>query len=555
MVQSQKKQQEIYLARKDQQKQRKNAIRKLTQKQYGGLLKKFYRYAEEFAFYLRLGDALENNGFFFLDPQRQIAEAILEGVFMKKSRTINISITRQFGKTELVTLVMSFVYDEYYKVFKEPFTCCVVAPEKGTASSVFKRLENYIVARAPRMAVDRNDYKETIRGDSVGLVGIHEDTKGSTAEGRTYHCVVRDECHLGDDQKYIDQVIPTTFRKDAVIINIGNGGFRKCYYLDRIVQGNIHDNFVFRFDYTSLKPYMENLADQGLYSAKIWCRNIEKYIRDHGGIESYDVMKNVFCKWITSFGNFLTEKEMMLCHDDTIISGDKEKKTRLYLAVDFASVGDRTIATFLNADRKIEDWLVVKDSNQHMTLREQCEIVRDYSDDNGYTERLNAIGGDSTGLGIGAIEFLSTEFGCQIVNYSFSAKKKHDWYINMRDLMMTKNDKDRIWYNPSHRHAGMFEQEMLEMEVEVLKNGYLGFHAPNKPNKYDDFPASLAMANDMRLRELQMYVGLKSRSERMQKHYDKKKAKKKGGKPIDRYLPAYYAPAHNTPSILKQRVK
>ncbi len=554
MVVSQKKQREIYLARKNQRLQKKNALDKLTDKQFKGLLKKFYSYAEGFGFWIRLQDAIDNNGYFFLDPQRQIAECILEGVFQKKSRTVNISITRQFGKTELVTLVTSFIYDEYYTVFKEPFSCLVVAPEKGTASEVFKRLENYIVARAPKMAVDKNGYKETVRGDTVGLVGIYEGGSGSTAEGRTYHFIIRDECHLGDDQKYVDQIIPTTFRKDAVIVNIGNGGFRKCYYLDRILDGTTHDNFVFRFPYDSLKGYMQELIDKGLSSAKIWMRNIEKYIREHGGMDSYDVQKNIFCKWITNFGNFLTEKELLRCHDDTIgVYAQGVVLPKIYLGIDFASIGDRTIATFLNANRQIEDWLIVKDSNQHMTLRAQCEIIRDYCDEMGYTQRLAAIGGDATGLGLGAIEFLKIEFGSQVVPYTFSSKKKHEWYISMRDLMMTKNDDDRIKYNPDHQWAHLFETEMIELEVNVMKNGYLGFQAPQKPNKYDDFPASLAIANDMRSRELQMYIGLKGLSERMQRKYDLKKAKIRGTTPMNRYVPKSFLPARRDPTVLEMR--
>ena len=515
MTRSADKMKRVQLYRERAMSARADRPYKLNETQFKSLLQIFYVEAEKHGFYTRLGDALERGAFFFTEHQRSIAEAMLLHVFTKTPATINVSITRQFGKTELVTMVVAFCYDHFYKAFGEPFKCCIIAPEKGTASEVFNRVTSYILANDTELLVDKNNEKETLRGDVVRLFGIYKDSRGGTIEGRTHNLVIRDEAHLGDDEKFSDQVEPTTIRTDGSIVFIGNAGFGSCTFRENIKRGTcdildadgkkVGKNIVFRYTYKTLMPYMKNLSDKGLHSAGAWIRGVEKYVSDRGGMESYFVMKNIFCEWIVSFGNFVTQEHLNNC---------KRKSPRLpsisrdlYLGIDFAFSGDRTIATLLNKDRQIEDWVILKDANEQKTLKAQCQELYNYCEEKSIMDRLAAIGGDSTGMGLGAVEFLEQEFSCEIMNYTFSQRKKHEWYIGLRDLVTTTNESDRLYYDPSHKHAMLFEREMKELEVTVSKNGYLTFQAPKKQGHYDDMVASLAISVDMMAREINMYSG------------------------------------------------
>ena len=208
---------------------------------------------------------------------------------------------------------------------------------------------------------------------------------------------------------------------------------------------------------------------------------------------------------MTNLGNFLSIEQLKECRRRAprlpiMLEMD------LYLGIDFAYSGDRTIATFLNKDRQIEDWVILKNNNEVRTFKDQCKLLYNYCKERNLLSRLAAIGGDSTGLGIGAIEYMVDVFQCEILPYNFTQRKKHEWYTEMRDLMMTSNERDRIYYNPDHEYAPMFEKEMTEMEIIPTKSGFLSFQAPQRHGFYDDFPASLAIANNMRALNLNLYA-------------------------------------------------
>lgn len=533
-----KKSTEYY--RKNAAKSRKGKLYKLDEEKFKKVLAQFYIEAEKSGFYTVFEDAIEENGYFFTDHQRVIAVDILKAVFMKISTTINISITRQFGKTELVTLVISFCYDYFFKIFGEPFKCCIIAPEKGTASEVFNRAANYILAKDLDMATNTKSEKRTNRGDVVQLFGIYEDAKGGTVEGRTFNLVVRDEAHLGDDVKFADQVEPTAMRTGGSIVMIGNGAERNCTFRTNVMRGNcdilsedarpinrrtgerigedtrrvVGKNIVHRYTYNTLRDYMEKLAQRGLESSRAWINGTEKYIAEKGGRDSIMVRKNILCQFMVNLGNFLSMDQLERCRRRTArLPAMREKD--LYLGVDFATKGDRSVAAFVNKDRQIEDWVILKDANEIKSLTSQLRILYDYCDEKGIFERLAGIGGDSTGMGIGAIEIMEGIFGCEIVPYNFSQRKKHEWYTDLKDLMMTLNKEDRLHYDPLHEHAPIFEKEMTELEVTASKNGILSFSAPEKHGCYDDFVAATAIANSMRARNLSLYSNrVKPRTDR-----------------------------------------
>lgn len=536
MAVSEEQQLRIALYRKEASKYKEGRPYALNDEQFKKLLELFYVEMEENGFYVRVEDAIKYNGYYFVDFQRQISESVLRAVFQKKQSTINISIVRQAGKTSIVVAIISFCYKHFFEAFGEPFKVAIAAPTKATSGEVFSRLCRFLLVQDNEYAVDRADYKESLRGDSVELFGLNEG--GGIREGRSINLLVRDEAAAGSDEIYQDQLVPSLLRTGGCQVLIGNGSFGKCNFYESIKRGDcdlkdsngniVGYNKVFRFTYNVLKPYMEGLADMGIQSSRTWVNGVEKYILEHGGLDSLYVRKNIFCEFITAFSNFIDESHFNNCVKDFSLDAKIGKKGErdLYLATDWAYSGDRTIAFFLNKHRVVEDIFIAKDTNQTLTVREQCEKIRDYSDEMGYTERLMAIGGDNTGLGLGAIEFLEIEFGVEVLKVTFTSPWKHENYLICRDLLTTDKDNDRIWFPRDLNNIGILKKELCDLEIHPMNNGYLSFHAPEKEGFFDDIVSALVIAVYMLVNEFNMYNnlgGVKKRFRNEQEEVDYKR--------------------------------
>ena len=501
-------------------------ISPVTDRQYEIIEQRFYSFAKEYGFYKSLSEAKKRKGRLIYPFQREIASAILRSCFKQETIRLNISIMRQVGKTEFVSLAVGFCYRNFFKVFGRPINICVVAPDQKTSTKVFQTITKYIDDAS---ITDKKSEKRSKRGDQIDLFGIFDEFKGGTIEGRTYDIVIRDEAHRGNDRKFNDEVRPTTISNNNIIVFIGNGGFKRCDFMDKIERGSHTekvkvtekiskkiDHILLRYSYKEIKPYLQKLAESGIESATTRIANVESEIREHGGEESWEVLKNYYCKWITEFGNYVTDQQLALCRDSSI-RWYRSNPEPLYVGIDFAKAKDRTVATFVNQRREIVDWFVMKESNEELRIRYQCELLRDYCDSKRYTPHIQCIAADSTGLGIGAMEFLEQEFGfSELLPYSFTDKKKHEWYSKAREQITTRYEQDRIKYNPKHKHAEQFEKELLELEVEAQesKKQYLQFHAPNRQNCFDDFVASFVIAIDARSKQAGMFDELKTFRER-----------------------------------------
>lgn len=506
-----RKAQKVYQYRSKQQR----TSRPLNSREFRLLLRKFYAFAAKHGFYRSIDESIEKRGFFIFQFQEEIGVAILRSLFQQRDIDLNISVLRQVGKTEFVSLTTAFAFERFYDVFFRPLEIAVIAPEKDTAGVVFRRITKYINPKVLIQGGDTKKYKESVKGDTIQLFGIYDEYKGSTIEGRSFDMVIRDEAHLGNDRKFVDEVEPTMMSKRGPLVMIGNGGFKKCVFQEYINEGSKmdgdHETILVRYTYKELKPYLQQLADKGIEAAKTRISKIERYIRKHGGLDSKEVLKNIYCKWMLEYSNAITHNQISQCYGEVAWDGGG-----LYMGLDFATMHDRTIATIMDENRQIIDWFIIKDANVQMRAREQGSLLREYCDEAGYTPHILAIGFDATGVGSGGIvEILEDEFKADILPYVFSGKMKHEWYMKSIEMMATSYDEDRLSFNPNHPCAPMFEEEWTSLErTELPKQKYCGWAAPNRVGCYDDFVASLAICVDVITGELSNYKKLDSYSER-----------------------------------------
>lgn len=489
-------------ARQGQLRNREGRVKRLDQARYIALLVQFYKEAEDSNFYCMADKAKEKNGYFFTDPQREIAECMLASVFKKERREIYISLTRQFGKTQIVSMVTEFCYRHYSEIFGEPFAVAIIAPEKGTAAEVFARIKNYIIANEVDLVIDTRYETQTINGDTIRLYGIYEGALGGTIEGRTFSMVIRDEAHLGDDSKFIDQVIPATNRTSGPIVLIGNGGFRDCYYYRGLKRGTNEEKgqYVFRYTYKTLRKYMLDLGERGLESCKLWVDNTDRYITNVGGEKSLFVRKNIFCEWALQLGGFLSEENLKACPP----VAQEDVAEEFFIGFDVAHSGmDRGVAAIMDRNKNMLDLWITKEIGEVIPLAIQAKKLYDRCIESGLmtvdgeNSLLKCIGVDATGLGIGMAEVLEQLFPVPIKRFVFTAKAKQDWFINFRDSVITDVSAERVRFNrhpetlePTARYAnvmttwadaelwGIALKEIFDLEVIEMRNGLFGFHAP-----------------------------------------------------------------------------
>ena len=494
----------------------KRTITPLTENQFKQVKRDFYsNFAPKFGFYgspvpgihtPSLEKAIKNDGYFIYEWQDKVIHEILKSIFMQKNMDINIAVMRQVGKTEIVSLCTAYVFQEFYNHFGVPINIAVFAPVKSTATIMFKRACQYIPKDLIAADGDTKERKESVRGDEIQLFGIYDETKGSTIEGHTFDMIIRDEAHKGNDTKFADETEPTRFSKRAPLIMIGNGGNTECLFYKNIKEGNKTDsetgfeNRVIRYTFDQVKPYFEKLIDMGLRKPLNTIQSVTNYIKKHGET-SYEVQKNVYCRWKMGMSHPILAKHVEQCSFDEVRFWEMTKPTHIYMSVDFATLHDQTVATFMNPRKEIIDWCVVKEKYEVSTAREQCEILFNYCEKMGYTSHLVAIGFDATGLGsFGVIEYLEDRFGCDLVPYKFTGQSKHDWYKAFIESLITEIPENRIKIPRLNKWYDQFRKECIELQEEPPNNEnkkYSSFAAPQRTDCFDDFIASAAIVLDM----------------------------------------------------------
>jgi len=514
-MQSFEKERRMKMTRAGQHEYRKGCPVILGDEQLKLLIKDFYEnYALRNGWYTDIQDAIDNRAKFMFAWQQELAETMLESVFQKKGYTIPVSAMRQIGKSEICALVMIYIYENYYKTFGEPFRVAVVGPGKAMSNEIFKRLNNYIVSQNVDLYIDRSEYKETMRGDSLQQISISE-SGGTTSEGQTNSFLFRDEAHEGSDARWRDEILWTTGATVATVMMLGNGGFKKCAFKESLDDVEAEHIKPFILGYSQLKPYIQKLADAGLPHAQTWEARTERLVRENGGWNSEFTLKNVECRWFIGSGNFVTLEQLMACHRDDMVF-DPYKQNALYAFIDIAYSGDRSIVTIMNEKLEIIDWIILKEANEVKALADQLREFRDICDKKNYTPHFRAVGIDRTGLGIGAFEILQTIYSGTIIPIVFSAQKKMEMFQSLKNRIITNYPDDRISFDKNHKYADMFIKETTDLEQKVVRADLITYHAPitGKGKTYDDFCDSLTACLSIVLKYRNHFTGMDSYSAR-----------------------------------------
>lgn len=453
------------------------------------IIEDFYRYAKTAtpSFYKEEKWALANGAMYMVPPQQQICEAIIKSVFQNLGWTINVYITRQAFKTTTIALVFNYIFYKYYKIFNKPFSGAIVAHNQKVVNNVTQRVEAGMRQNnIPFIRERTRGEKETANGDTFVPLINGESGAESNNEGYTLDLCVRDECHRGLDKNFRDEIQPSLYKTNGTLVNLGNGFFAKCDFWRNRNRGNTKKNKVFWYSYNELREMALRLSEYGFRSWGSWVEKIDDDIDFHGE-DDPEIRKNVFLQDAFESRALLLDSDIEACHD-FYLDKIEEEKLPLFVGIDIARIGDRTVMTIVDINGKFVDRVIIKGKNVSMNFPEQFEKMYDHLDNNKYLDRVEAIGIDSTGMGLIALDYAEELFECPVTKIVFTQRSKQNMYEQVSDFIKNKIMK----VDPLHPTYKEFAQEWTEIEVNMGADGSRKYNAP--PGKNDDIVAADAVA-------------------------------------------------------------
>lgn len=440
--------------------------------------------------------------------QERIAREIIYRVLLRKRYTIDLSACRQIGKTEVVCYCAWFLSYLFPLIESETFRCIITAPEKGTGSEVFDRTKK-LYDDCERDYHDEFKFKQKnldvvilqdgTRLDVFGLFKgfSRREEKKTTKEGRSAHMIIRDEKHLGDDEIYKDEIEPAMSTTGGVDVWVGNGGFRQCRakeMADLAENGKqvtyAKDMTIFRLDYTYMREAMLKEYERTKNPMFMrWIESQDKYIEDHG-MESDEVQKNLFLKWLVTVGNFIAW--------ESLIGHRRAEEARFAsriadVGIDFAKGenGDETVATIVDYERNVRDWEIFSgdwpDQVDEIALWLPEAAAK-------HNVSLQFIHCDSTGVGDPVKSYLRRKIRTPTRGIVFGVQSEDAMAKKMLKAFAAKSERERVTYPQNHKHTNKFEKQMKGLLKHRRATGQLKLTHGTGKHDHDDFAQSLALA-------------------------------------------------------------
>ena len=437
--------------------------------------------------------------------QREEASAIIESVFSRSRHTVGVAMCRQVGKTEILASVSAFLAVAFPAEFEEPFLGCVTSPEKNTSGALFNKIKKYLLAQQSAsknysVVTENSDEVVLANGSRFDVFGLFRqfaslETKKSTREGRTYHLILRDEMHLGDDEIYKDELLPALATTGGTDVLIGNGGFRNCIGKRLIEGGSVGNKKVVTQNFETIRPAIEKSKNE---MWKRWLETQLAYIEEYG-IQSDEVQKNLFNKWIVQRGNFVLPDQLLACRRPA----EYEFSSNFCdVGIDLGKSEDRTVLTLTDYKKNIRDWAVVRGEweDQYDQIKSIIQGWRgnvagahtpQLGGRSGFTLRRGYI--DATGAGDPIYSALRRILRGLIiltpVKFNVQTKDK------LGKIGLLALEKGEATYPANHKYTQDFEKEMLALEKEYREStGLLTYNHPKQKGAHDDFADSFFLS-------------------------------------------------------------
>lgn len=443
------------------------------------------------------------------DYQKQIAERVFAALIqnmrltlgateadIKKLKRIEIAIeiSRQAGKTTAITAIIEVVMIYFTQMFNKELDTGIFAPQREQSKTDFDRLKTMLMRDSDFTVID-HDKEAKARDESNAKTLVLPNgsssyvfpiTATSKPESKSLHLIVVEEAQDADDRILKEQIWPMGAATNAPIIYIGTAGTRICHFY-RLGQGS---NALKLYYPDVIKDRREVYKSTGDVQHLIYEQNVKELIELYG-IESDEIQRPYFGKWLIGTGQFVTQEALEALEDDRLPTFH-DKHSECFAGIDTAKHPDSTVVTILRFNKKrqlkeVINWLELRGEN----YQDQFEIIHEFLGN----YNVQAVAIDSTGQGDFMPDMFenNTEWASEhsgLYRVKFSAVSKDIIYKNLKvsiEELLTRLPK------LDTKKTEKFRQELLDLQQEY-KGQLLSVHHPDATNAHDDFPDSWALA-------------------------------------------------------------
>lgn len=444
----------------------------------------FYPYQEEVSD--RILEALIQN-------LRLTSSATEEEIKKLKLVELPIEFSRQSGKTTAVVYTVEFIMTWLSVYFNRQIHIGIFAPQIEQAKTDFDRLK-VALRRVKDMIVVNEHMEKTIKEQENAKTLVLPDgsscyiapvSKTSHPESKTLDLMIFEESQDLDDKIVKESIWPIGASTNAPRVYIGTAGTSIKYFYRLGQQGK------------ALKLYFNDIVAQrrvvylstGDAKHLIYEQTIKQEIELHG-LESDEIQRPYFGKWLIGTGNFTTEEELdklygsYRCHYH-------QKEYDCFVGIDTAKHPDSTVITVIRYNpilkkKELLNWGELRGENYQDQFEILCDFIGNY--------KVLAIAIDSTGQGDFMPDMFErhTEWADEksgLYRVKFSAVSKDQMYKNLKVSI-----KELLTTLPKIDKKGeKFRQQMLDLQQEY-KGQLLSVSHPDDANAHDDYPDSWALA-------------------------------------------------------------
>lgn len=425
---------------------------------------------------------------------RLTAEATEEDIKKLKLIEIPVEFSRQSGKTTAVVYTVEFIMTWLSVYFGRQIHIGIFAPQIEQAKTDFDRLKvalrkvkDMIVVdeKTEQMIKEQENAKTLVLPDGSSCY-IAPVTKTSRPESKTLDLMIFEESQDLDDKIVKESIMPIGASTNAPRIFIGTAGTRLCYFRQLGMQQG-----ALKLYYNDIVAQRRQIYEQTADAKHLIYENTIKQEIEKYGLDSDEIQRPYFGKWLIGTGNFVTEEDL-----DAMVSDRKityhYKKGDCFAGIDTAKQPDSTVVTILRYNeetgkKEVLNWIELRGDN----YQDQFDVIKEFLGN----YRIVALAIDSTGQGDFMPDMFErhTEWSDEksgLYRIKFSAVSKDLMYKNLKvsikELLTTLP-------NLGTKQGEKFRQQMLDLQQEY-KGQLLSVHHPDDPNAHDDYPDSWALA-------------------------------------------------------------
>jgi len=447
--------------------------------------------------------------------QIPFARRIFESLVLNDGATLTSCWSRQSGKTECIANIVAtamIILPRLAKLYGDQLPSLMnydkglwvgaFGPVDEQADNLFGRIVARLTSDDAEAILKDKEIDDTIkgRGKFVYLVNCGSLVRKTTChpkakiEGRTFHCILIDECQDADTKTVKKSVNPMGAATNATRVWTGTPTYQKGIFFDQI-QTNKREALKrgrskvdhFELDWKTVSKYVPQYE-----------RFVLKEMKDMGA-ESDEFRLSYCVQWLLTQGMFTTSEEFNDLSDISVQSLEKSWHwSPVCVGIDCARRRDRTVVTIVwvrwdqqdsmgYRDHRIINWLDLEGMAWESQYFQITEFLARYN--------VYKVGVDIGGIGDVVIDRLRKL--CPHIEFVEMGDSPAEQSKRWKYLKQLKERKMIKWPAGAKvrklKVFRRFEQDMIDAELEY-KGPNIAVSSPEAADAHDDYVDSLAMA-------------------------------------------------------------